>query len=241
MEVENAGMTTTDLSARLAHRLAWHQALHDPDVDDRNNARWLPELRRWQATRLRESFAHFLEDPERRPATEFFLEDVYGDRDFTRRDADIARVMPVMRKLLPAKLLETVADAIEVGALSHALDLHMAMALAELAPRRRKLDAELYAEAYRVVGREALRRRQVRLVGRVGRGFGRSLRMRGVSALLAFSRTGARLAGFSALQGFLERGYAAFDALEDPDAFLDEIEREERALSRQLFAGGDGT
>src|SRR3546814_13235731 len=85
-------------------------------------------LRRWQAARLRDSFAHFLADPSRRPAAEFFLDDVYGDRDFTRRDADIARVLPMMQRLLPEKLLGTVADAIELGALTQALDLPMAPA-----------------------------------------------------------------------------------------------------------------
>ena len=82
-------MTASDISARLARRLAWHQALHDPDYDPRARSHWLAELRRWQAARLRVSFAHFLEDPTRAPAANFFLGDVYGDRDFTRRDADI--------------------------------------------------------------------------------------------------------------------------------------------------------
>ena len=230
-------MTASDLPARLARRLTWHQALHDPERDPRVRSHWLGEIRRYQAGRLRRSFAHFLDDPARAPAATFFLGDVYGDRDFTRRDADIARVLPTMRRLLPARLLETVADAIELGALSQALDLRMVEALQAQAPRRRKLDDALYAAAYRQVGRAGLRRRQVRLIGRVGRGFGKALKMRGVSALLAFSRGPARLAGLTGLQGFLERGYDAFDALGDPDAFVAEIERDEGEVSRRLFAG----
>ena len=129
------------------------------------------------------------------------------------------------------------SDAIELGALSQALDLRMVEALQALAPRRRKLDDALYAQAYRQVGRAGLRRRQVRLIGRVGRGFGKALKMRGVSALLAFSRGPARLAGLTELQGFLERGYGAFEALGNPDAFVAEIERDEGEVSRRLFAG----
>ena len=45
-----------------------------------------------------------LADPTRRAAAMFFLTDVYGDHDFSRRDADIARVIPIMRPLLPAVL-----------------------------------------------------------------------------------------------------------------------------------------
>ena len=222
---------------RLATQLARHQALHDPRREPRNALRRLPELRRWQAERLRRSFDHFLRDAGRRPAAEFFLEDVYGDHDFTRRDADIARVLPMMRRLLPKKLLATVADAIELGVLTQELDLEMAQVLEASAPRRRKLDAALYAEAYRVVGGPVRRKRQVALIGRVGRGFGQALRMRGVAALLAFSRGPARLAGLGELQGFLERGYAAFESLGDAEAFVSEIERDEGEVSRKLFAG----
>lgn len=232
----HAAMSRDDTD-RLAKQLARHQALHDPRREPRNGLRWLPELRRWQAERLRRSFDHFLHDPERRPAAEFFLDDVYGDHDFTRRDADIARVLPMMRTLLPKKLLGTVADAIELGALTQELDLGMAEVLETMAPCRRKLDAALYGEAYRALGGQERRKRQVALIGRVGRGFGQALRMPGVAALLAFSRGPAKLAGLGELQAFLERGYAAFESLGDVDGFVTEIERDESAVSAKLFAG----
>lgn len=211
--------------------------MHDPEREPRNGLRWLPELRRWQAARLKRSFARFLDDPQRKPAAEFFLGDIYSDRDFSRRDADIARVLPMMKTLLPRRLLGTVADAIELGALTHALDLRMAESLAKIAPRRRRLDESLYAEAYRKVGFPRLRGRQIDLIQAVGSGFGRALNLPGVAALLMFSRGPARAAGLTELQGFLERGYAAFESLDDPDAFVGEIERDERASARRLFAG----
>lgn len=239
VSTDTTGMPRPSVSHRLARRLAWHQQLHDPRREPRNALRWLPEVRRWQAERLRQSFAHFMDDPRRQPAAEFFLSELYGDHDFTRRDSDIARVMPMMQRLLPKALLGTVADAIEVGALTHALDLRMAQTLQTLAPSRRKLDEALYGEAYRAVGLRRLRERQIALIGSVGGGFGRALTMRGVAALLAFSRGPARLAGLSALQGFLEKGYGAFEALGNPDAFVAEIEGNERAAAARLFNGDD--
>ncbi|MCW5580749.1 MAG: hypothetical protein KIS72_05375 [Luteimonas sp.] len=229
----------SDDTDRLGWLLARHQALHDPAREPRNRLRWLPELRRWQAARLKASFRHFLLDAQRAPAAEFFLSDVYGDRDFTRRDADIARVLPMMRRLLPKKLLGTVADAIELGVVTQELDLGMAEALEALAPQRRGLDEALYGEAYRRVGQEKPRQHQIALIGQVGRGFGKALRMPGVAALLRLSRGPAKLAGLGDLQGFLERGYGAFESLDDADAFVDEIERDEREVSRRLFAGED--
>src|SRR6476659_9315324 len=85
---------------RLARRLAWQCAAHDPVRDPRNRLPQLSMLRQWQAKRLGESFKDFLANPRMRPAAEFFLSDLYGDRDFSARDRDAARVLPLMARLL---------------------------------------------------------------------------------------------------------------------------------------------
>jgi hypothetical protein len=222
---------------RLARRLACHQALYDPLREPRNGARWLKPLQSWQAQRLEASFAGFLADPARRPAARFFLTDLYGDHDFSRRDADIARVIPMMQKLLPAALLKTVADGIELAALTHALDLRMAAALDRLAPRRHGLEAGLYARAYRAVGHPRLRARQIALIDDVGEGLWAALRMHGVGTLLKVSRLPARAMGFGELQGFLERGFDAFGRLGDAKPFLADIRASETRVMQRLFAG----
>ncbi len=191
----------------------------------------------WQAQRLEDSFAGFLDDPRSAPAAHFFLSDVYGEHDFTRRDADIAKVLPMMQRLLPGALLQTVADGIELGALTHAFDLRIAAALERLAPTRKRLDGALYARVYREAGLPRLRARQIDLIGDVGRGLADALRMPGVAVLLKLSRGPAKAAGLGELQGFLERGFEAFAALGDAEHFLERIDRNEREVSRRLFAG----
>lgn len=225
------------LIERLGRRLTCHQVLHDPDREPRNGLRWLIELRRWQAQRLETSFAHFLDDPKRRGAALFFLTDVYGEQDFSRRDANVAKVMPMMQRVLPGAVLGTVADGIELGALTQALDLRMAETLHRLASTRKKLDAELYAKVYREVGHARLRMHQIDLIGNVGIGLAKAVRMPGVVTLLKLSRGPARATGLGELQGFLERGFAAFSALGDGKAFVRDIEASEREISRRLFAG----
>lgn len=227
---------THDLSERLRHVLAEHQRLHDPAREPGNTSRWLQPLRAWQAGRLEDSFARFLDDPKRRDAARFFLDDLYNDRDFSRRDADIARVLPMMQALLPRPMLETLADAIELGALTQSLDLRVAAALDRIAPRRRTLDAALYARAYTGATPKVEREHQIALIGRVGHGLGRALRTTGVGTLLRLARGPARAAGLGELQGFLERGVAAFSGIGNVEAFVDEITRDERALMRRLYA-----
>lgn len=222
---------------RLGRRLAWHQALHDAALEPRNRLRWLPILRQWQARRLEDSFEHFLYDPQRRAAALFFLTDVYGDHDFSRRDANVAKVLPMMQRLLPAAVLGTVADGIELGAVTHALDLRMAEALQRLAPTRKRLDAALYAKAYREVGHARLRNHQIDLISSVGLGLAKAVRTPGVAMLLRLSRGPAKASGLGELQGFLERGFAAFSAMGDGKAFVNDIEDSERQVTQRLFAG----
>ncbi|WP_045738277.1 hypothetical protein [Xanthomonas sp. MUS 060] len=222
---------------RLGRRLAWHQALHDPAREPRNALPWLQALRRWQSQRLEHSFAHFLHDPQRRPAAMFFLTDIYGDRDFSRRDADLVKVLPMMQRLMPAALLDTVVDGIELGALTHALDLRMAAVLHALAPQEPRLEMDLYARAYRRTGLPRLRRRQIELIADVGLGLASAVRTPGVRMLLRFARGPARAAGLSQLQQFLEQGFDAFSSLDDAQGFINDIETAERAASQRLFAG----
>lgn len=233
-------MPARPTAEQITELLARHQRLHDPEREPRNQLPWLHELRRWQAARLRASFGRFLQDASQRPAAEFFLSDVYGDRDFARRDADIAKVLPMMQRLLPTALLDTIAAGVELGALTHALDLQMAECLEAIAPRRRKLDTELYVRAYGEVGERAARARQIALIGFVGNGLASAMRTTGVSTLLMLSRGPARAIGVSELQGFLERGFGAFGALGalgDAQAFIGEIVADERRVSKRLFDG----
>lgn len=226
-----------DPTRRLQRRLACHQALHDPRIEPRNRSPRLAEVRRWQARRLERSFRGFLEDARTAPAARFFLTDVYGDHDFSRRDADIARVLPMMQRLLPGALLGTVADGIGLAALSHAFDLRVAAALERLAPAAAPLDVALYARAYREVGLPRLRARQIALVRAVGGGLAVALRQPGIGTLLRASRVPARAMGLGELQGFLERGVAAFRGMGDARAFVAAIAEGERRVSERLFAG----
>ncbi|MCX7033525.1 MAG: hypothetical protein NT046_06080 [Arenimonas sp.] len=222
---------------RLAHRLAWQQAIHDPVRQPMNRLPTLKLLRAWQTRRLADGFKDFLANPRMRPAAEFFLTDLYGDRDFSARDRDVARIMPIMSRLLPESLIAAATDAIELAVLSHAFDLRMARALAERPEPMAAISVQDYAVAYRAVGCPRLRRHQIELVLGVGWTLDASVRKHGVFKLLRASRFPARAAGLSELQGFLERGFGAFEALDGAGEFLEAIGHRERQVSARLFAG----
>jgi len=222
---------------RLARRLAWQRAAHDPVRDPRNLLPQLSLLRQWQSRRLAGSFEDFLASPRMRPAAQFFLSDLYGDRDFSARDRDAARVLPLMARLLPDTLLRAATEAIELAVLSHVLDLRMAAALAKRPKPMGPISLADYARAYRQGNYQHLRRHQIELVLQVGHALDSAVKKHGVYKILRAARIPAQLAGLSELQAFLERGFTAFDALGGADEFLAAVAERELAVSARLFAG----
>jgi hypothetical protein len=230
-------LSSPQLRHRLANRLAWQAEVNDPKRQPRNLLPTLPMLRAWQTRRLTAGFADFLADPRMRPAAEFFLTDLYGERDFSARDRDVARIMPLMSRLLPEALLAAAADAIELAVLSHAFDLRMAAALAKRARPKAPITLADYGKAYRASDCRRLRQHQIDLIIRVGHTLDQAVKTHGVFRLLKVSRLPARAAGLGELQAFLERGFAAFAELGDADAFLQAIGQRETEASARLFAG----
>lgn len=226
---------------RLERLLEANARWRDPVREPRNRSPWLAPLQRWQSARLAESFADFSAAKATRDATAFFLADLYGDHDVSARDRGVARVMPMMKRMLPDELLETAADAIELAVLSHAFDLRVATALEALLPgmpeETSRLDAATYGQAYRRAGLPRLRRRQIALIVKIGVTLDAAVRKPWLARLLKLSRLPARAAGLLALQGFLERGFAAFAKMDDAGGFMAQIARREGEVSRRLFAG----
>jgi hypothetical protein len=222
-------------TAAIAHEMRRHLtrlkalrgAPRDPVLAERIDA-----LKRWQTARLLRTHADLLADPRYRAATEFFVEDLYGPKDFSRRDAALLRIVPVMARLLPAKAVETAALSVELEALTEALDQRIALALEE-----GPIEEASYAEAYRANGTRAERARQIRLVVEVGRRLDEVVRWPLVLRTLRMMRAPAKLAGLEDLQDFLEHGFAAFDAMHGADVFLATVERRETAIFNRLFAG----
>jgi hypothetical protein len=191
------------------------------------------EVKRWQARRLERTYADLSGEPRHAEATAFFLDDLYGEKDFSARDQEMLRIVPVMARILPASAVETAALAIELEALTESLDQRLAASLprGELTPGR-------YAEAYRASSTRAERLHQVDLIEAAGRRLDALVRRPMVGATLKLMRRPAHVAGLGDLQEFLERGYAAFRGMGGADAFLAALRARETAILEEIFAGG---
>ncbi len=196
---------------------------------------WTHALKNWQARRLARTHADLLAEPRHGPAARFFLQDLYGAKDFSQRDAELARLVPMLVRLLPESALATIADAIEMDALAERLDLEMATLLRE--PDPLAIDEPAYAAAYRRAGTRRERERQIELLATIGQSLDRLVRHPMLGRLLKAMGGPARVAGLSQMHDFLMRGFEAFRAIGGASGFLARIETRERAILEALYAG----
>ena len=195
-------------------------------------------LRAWQAARLARTHKDLLGSRRFGAAAEFFLTELYGPSDLSRHIEDVRRLVPLMASVLSDSGLATVAHAMELNVLSESLDGAMVEALGETAA---DITDEAYAQAYRAVDGAHDRERQIDLIALLGEALKKLTHIRFLGMTLRIMRTPAQIAGLGELQGFLERGYAAFRAMSGgAGEFVTIVVARERAISEALMAGDDG-
>jgi hypothetical protein len=155
-------------------------------------------------------------------AVDFVVSDLTGV-GISQRDHDIARVVPIMSRMLPDKAVRTMASAMQLNAEVLRINLAICRELYE----SRSVDASISEADYCSACRQASQLDEclelVQLTGEIGCSLDHVIRIPMIGPTLRAMRKPAHLAGFGALQEFLEKGYRTFVALEDVDQFLDEI------------------
>jgi len=215
------------LAEGLARVIELRRALH---ADAAVNERWLA-VKHWQAGRLARTYPDLLGSTRYRPACEFFLDEIYGAKDFEARDQEALRVVPKLARMLPERAVETMALAVELDETSESLDARLARAI------RLPVDVDAYARAYRETGTVAERQLQIDTVDSIGQTLEKLARIPLLSGMLHMMRAPAEAAGFGHLHRFLQNGFDAFRAMGRAGEFLHTIRSRETALMQALFAG----
>lgn len=210
----------------------------------REESRALPDigasvalLKRFQARRFEGTYADLLASGIYGPAARFFLEELYGERDYRERDAQFARIAGAVEKLFPRDVGETAAALARLHALTESLDHAMARAvqLEDLA------DVAGYVGAWKGIGRRPDRQRQLETVVAIGAEMTRLTRLPGLRMMLRMMRGPASAAGLGSLQRFLESGFDTFAAVTrvrgGAERFVETIREREQRLSDLLFDG----
>ena len=194
-------------------------------------------LKEWQCNRLLASHIELWKIKRFQPAIQFFISELYGPKDFSQRDADIAKVIPKMEKWLPEKALNSLGVAIHLNCLSQDIDYLMLEKFAELNVDLQNFTAADYAQAYKNCGNTEQRAQQINSIEKLGTDLGKVVKIPGISMILRMARTPAKTMGVDALQQFLEDGLNAFKKLGTVSDFIYPVVTEERRIMHELFAG----
>lgn len=191
---------------------------------DRELAPRVKAVKQWQGQRLRRSYADVLAQPRYRHACEFFLDELYGTRDFSQRDTEALRVVPMLVRLLPERAVLTLAMGCELDQLSETLDARVAAALETAV-----LSEETYAAAYRAAGTRQEREWQIAQIVQIGQSLDKLARLPLISGMLHLMRGPAEAAGLSHLHEFLSKGFDSFRAMHGAKDFLALVQERETA------------
>lgn len=197
-------------------------------------------IKRFQARRFAGTYADLIDSPEYSGATRFFLEELYSDQDYSLRDAQFGRIAGALQTFFPTQVVATAVSLAHLHVLTEELDHQMAVAWMRESSPRDADDVGRYMRAWKTVGREEDRRRQLEDVLSVGSELDRLTRTPGLRLMLKMMRRPAMAAGLGSLQSFLETGFDTFHGMSGKGthakAFLQQIRDRESHWIDQLFS-----
>jgi hypothetical protein len=225
----------------IGEALAVVQQLQDLQRQQPELLSMVQAVKRAQCFRFQRSYADVLGHPDWANAAQFFLQELYADRDFSKRDAQFSRIAPAIERFFPQSVAQLATTLAQLHALSEQLDHRMALVLLAT-PLTAHTDAAIrayYPIAWRKVGQRAAREEQLVLVEHLGEELAKITRVKGLRMMLRMMRSPAHAAGLEHLQSFLEQGFDTFAAMQRSKSgvagFLATVSTRERAWISRLF------
>ncbi len=211
-------------------------ALRQQAIDRPGLAQAVVEIKHFQARRFKGTYADLLQNPQYSPAAQFFLDELYSDKDYSERDAQFSRIAGALERVFPEQVVHVAVTLAQLHALTEELDFSMAEHWLDHSDGT---STGRYIAAWRAVGRRDDRNEQLETTLKVGAELDRLTRKPGLRTMLKLMRRPAQLAGLASLQRFLESGFDTFATMgKQANAvsyFLSLVEEREALLIAQLF------
>ncbi|MFK7955539.1 MAG: hypothetical protein AB8B96_05545 [Lysobacterales bacterium] len=221
--------TRTHIEHQLEVSHQWQLEVESAGLSDA-----VEQLEQWQKDRLRETYGDFWARENYREAMVFFVEELYAPANLYQRNRQMAKMVPLMFKLLPPSILSTVEQALKAQAMAQVLDFKTARSLHQAEINISTMSPTQYAQHYRSSANAKTREEQIGQIVAVGEALDHMVSLPMIFRTLKMARWPARVAGLSDLQTFLEHGFQAFDRMDGADEFLTAIAERENHIARAL-------
>lgn len=189
----------------------------------------------WQCQRLKDTHRDLYQSQNYHQGLNFLFSDLYAPQDFSDRDRDLERIAPKLVKLLPDKVILTLAELIELNLQTQRLDVSLAHQIFNCL-NYQKIDEASYCHAYRACNNEKQRQDQLASVHEVGKLLNRYARSRMLNFSLSISERPAEMAGLTALYSFIRRGFDAFHDMQDIPFLMDTLLKRESHILQNIYA-----
>lgn len=186
-------------------------------------------LKDYQIQRLKSTHANLLSSPDTKEAAQFFLNEIYGSKDLSQRDADLEKLIPTMEKVFPAAALEVITNAIVLDALTETLDNKMASQLGE------SFTDEEYIKVYKEQTSKEDRLKQIKLTESVGSSLCTLVNLPLIATTLKMMAFPAKLANLSEMHNFLNEGFYTFKKTKNPREFIHQLVEKEKKLLEETY------
>ncbi len=192
----------------------------------------------FQAQRFAGAYADLLQSQEFGSAAQFFLVELYSDKDYSQRDLQFARIARGLQTFFPAQVVATAVALAELHILSEELDHQMALVWMQTEADAAAAgdDVERYITAWNTVSRSEDRNRQLEMVLRMGAEIDHLTRTPGLRLMLRMMRRPANAMGLGSLQSFLEAGFDTFASMSGKESRATEFLQTIRSRETQWFA-----
>lgn len=208
------------LRSRVAQSLKLSAALHD--------------IKMIQSMRFAMTYQDLMDSKRFKGCAEFFLTELYSERDYRQRDQQFARVAGAIELAFPKSVLNTTVQLAKLHHVTETLDVAMAEKWLENGQFAYHLR---YLYAWKKLNFTEQRQWQLNTVILIGRKLGYLTQQPGLRMLLKIMQKPAAVAGLAELQSFLETGFDKFKEMskqkETLNTFLETIQcRESEWISK---------
>jgi len=188
----------------------------------------------WQSMRIGQTYDDVAATDRYDLALAYFKDDMYGAKDYSKRDADVKKVYPIVERIMPNRLFYILVFIMELNALSMELDEAQAIELVRMGAID-NITPDNYAEAYRNSARRDDRTKQIDLVLEVGSELDKLMGKNYLGGFLKISHKPAHALGLGELHEFLERGYTAFMKMKGAKEFIQVIRTREDIILENIY------
>jgi hypothetical protein len=186
------------------------------------------QVKLYQIKHIESANQDFMKDSNAKGALNFFLEEIYGIKDLSKRDEEVERFISTMEKLISKDTLEVIFNAVNLNLITETLDNQMAQKLFV------GFTDEQYNEAYSKTPK-SLREEQISIVEKLGNSLSSLVKIPFLGMLMKTMTIPAKAQNVYNLHLFLQKGFDVFKSTKNSNSIIHTVANRERDYINSMY------